>query len=85
VLLPDTDEHGAALVAARLHERLAELDIAHPSSPVDSRVTVSIGVAVLEPGAPESEDATALVAHADGALYDAKRAGRNRTVVYRRS
>jgi diguanylate cyclase (GGDEF)-like protein len=83
VLLPDTDAEGAALVAARLHERLAELAIPHPANPADAQVTVSIGAAVLDPSAAPAEDGAALVARADAALYEAKRAGRNRTVSYR--
>jgi len=42
-------------------------------------VTISIGVAAYTPGADDG--ATRLVADADAALYEAKRAGRNRVVV----
>lgn len=41
------------------------------------RVTVSVGVAALE---PPHDDPTALVGRADGALYAAKATGRNRTL-----
>ncbi|MCW8917718.1 MAG: sensor domain-containing diguanylate cyclase [Gammaproteobacteria bacterium] len=40
------------------------------------RVTISLGVASLEP--VDGDDVTPLVGRADGALYAAKRAGRNR-------
>ncbi len=43
----------------------------------DEAITVSIGAAELKPG----EDAHAWMARADAALYAAKNAGRNRTVV----
>jgi diguanylate cyclase (GGDEF)-like protein len=43
-------------------------------------VTVSIGLATGQPGNARFD---ALLKHADAALYEAKRAGRNRTVVYR--
>jgi len=42
---------------------------------IDSRVTVSIGVATREP-----EKMHGVVTHADRALYRAKHAGRNRFV-----
>jgi len=41
-------------------------------------VTISLGVATASPGSVSSPEA--LVAEADGALYRAKRAGRNRVV-----
>mgnify|MGYP003539505398 FL=1 len=41
----------------------------------DMRITVSIGVAALEPG---DVDGPALLHRADAALFVAKRAGRNR-------
>ena len=43
----------------------------------DLRVTVSAGVAGFQPG----ETVSQLLSRADGALYEAKRAGRNRVVV----
>ncbi len=43
----------------------------------DETVTVSIGGAILKPG----EDRQEWLARADGALYSAKQAGRNRTLV----
>jgi diguanylate cyclase (GGDEF)-like protein len=48
----------------------------------DMRVTISIGVAVCTPDLMTTPET--LVAMADAALYDAKRAGRNRTALYRR-
>jgi len=71
LLLPDTKEAAAAVVAEQLRASIAE------SSLVDGRqVTVSIGVSELQPG--ESPDSW--MKHADDALYAAKKAGRNRVV-----
>lgn len=74
VLLPDTDLGGAAALAERLREGVAD----HPWSELVNglSVTVSIGVAQLSPGGnPES-----LLADADARLYQAKHAGRNRVI-----
>jgi diguanylate cyclase (GGDEF)-like protein len=65
VLLPETDVHGALVVAERIRDSVEEMGLA----------TVSIGVA--ERGTDLSERAQ-LVAAADEALYRAKRAGKNR-------
>jgi diguanylate cyclase (GGDEF)-like protein len=75
LLLPDTDLPGAAVVADRLRQRVAETahDIGHGAI---LRTTVSAGYASLTPGTPTT--AEALLASADAALYAAKRAGRNR-------
>jgi hypothetical protein len=44
------------------------------------RVTASFGVAALD---AQTRDAEALLQHADAALYDAKAAGRNRSVLWK--
>jgi len=68
-LLTSIDED-AAVVAERLRTAVRE-------SPVgDAAVTVSLGVAVTEPGEPFCY--STLFARADGALYQAKRTGRDR-------
>jgi diguanylate cyclase (GGDEF)-like protein len=75
MLLPATDLHGALQVAERVRSDVEALHVPHAANP-NSRVTVSIGVAVI---APQPDDAAAsLLKWADDALYDAKRAGRNR-------
>jgi len=71
-LLPGTDEAGARAYAERVREAFAArsgLDLPH--------VTVSAGVTAEQ--APE--DAGALLHRSDSALYAAKRAGRDRTMV----
>jgi diguanylate cyclase (GGDEF)-like protein len=70
-LLPCPLEEG--LVAAeRVREAFAASDIVVEEGPVDT--TVSIGVA----GGPAGTELEVLLAAADTALYQAKRAGRNR-------
>jgi diguanylate cyclase (GGDEF)-like protein len=72
VLLPDTDAETALLVAERIRAAVAAYPFPHAD------VTVSIGATHggIAGGTPE-----ALVASADGALYAAKRSGRNRVLL----
>jgi len=82
VLLPQTREAQALTIAERLRTVIAALSV-----PVDEddpegacvRVTVSIGVAALDPAGTGAADLTALLAAADSALYRAKQDGRNKT------
>ncbi|MFG6440019.1 sensor domain-containing diguanylate cyclase [Roseateles sp. LKC17W] len=71
VVLPGT----AAALALDAGERLRRAVAAAPLS-ADIRVTVSVGVATWQAG----DDAAALLARADDALYTAKRTGRDRVV-----
>ncbi len=76
VLLPETDLHGATLVAERLQHALAALHLRNDASPFDRQLTMSIGVAATQ---PRSDSAPGrLIDCADQALYEAKRRGRNR-------
>jgi diguanylate cyclase (GGDEF)-like protein len=78
ILLPGTDLDGAARLAERARTAFEARTILAPEgTPID--VTVSLGVAAF----PEASDAQNLVAAADGALYEAKRAGKNRVVTAR--
>jgi diguanylate cyclase (GGDEF)-like protein len=76
VLLPDTEPEGAIHVAELLCDAVRIANIEHRHSPLTDFVTASFGVASLRPDLGET--AAALLAAADEALYDAKRAGRNR-------
>lgn len=75
LLLPGANYQQALVVAERVRETIQSTNF---DPPVHVSVTVSIGVASMEAG----HDATAetLVSLADGALYEAKRSGRNRVV-----
>src|SRR4051812_38923133 len=71
VVLPDTDAGAADRVIEKLRCEAAKAEVAHAGEPI--AVTVSIGVATWAGEAPED-----LLRRADGALYDAKAAGRDR-------
>lgn len=73
-ILPDTNAADALEVAERIRLRIERLRIDLPGTQV--AITISIGVAALLP----EDTADTVVARADGALYAAKNAGRNRCV-----
>jgi diguanylate cyclase (GGDEF)-like protein len=75
LILPETDLEGAHLLAERLREATGEVPFELPTG--NLQVTCSIGLA---PRSLEDRDGGALLARADGALYVAKRGGRNRVV-----
>lgn len=76
--VPETTVHGG--VAAAERRRQAVLDLSLPLDPTDpdETVTVSAGVACYDPAVDTS--IASLLSRADGALYRAKSAGRNRVV-----
>lgn len=79
VLLPDARSERAVAVAERLRHALATLEV--PSERGIIQLTASFGVATLE-GAALGESLDTLLARADEACYDAKRAGRDRVSLW---
>jgi diguanylate cyclase (GGDEF)-like protein len=78
IVLPGTDLDGAARLAERTRLAVERRTILAPDgTPI--HVTVSLGVAAF----PEAAPGDGLVAAADGALYEAKRSGKNRVVTAR--
>lgn len=71
VVFPETNLDDARIVAERLRAAIAENPIAVGKHTL--KMTVSIGLSTLAPG----QDAGALLARADAALYAAKNGGRN--------
>jgi diguanylate cyclase (GGDEF)-like protein len=70
VLMPDTDEPGARVAAAKLHAAVRRVRV--PG--IDEPITASFGVAAAR-GTAELDE---LVSTADAALYRAKEDGRDR-------
>jgi two-component system cell cycle response regulator len=77
VVMPATPMTSAKPVAERLCRRIATEPFVVPGHDDPLTITVSIGVACATDPAVAAED---LLARADGALYEAKRNGRNRTI-----
>jgi diguanylate cyclase (GGDEF)-like protein len=77
MVLPDTDLAHAAVLAERLRSEIETLRFHGPSGK-ELGVTASIGVSSAGKAAP---DKPALIAAADGALYEAKAAGKNRVAL----
>lgn len=76
VLLPGSDATSARTSAQQALELLAAHAIPHASSAIAPYVTLSVGLAQLDPETMDSFDQ--LLQRADQALYRAKRLGRNR-------
>jgi len=76
VVLLGTDLEGSFRLAERVRQRIAALEIPRTEGPGTLRVTASFGVAAMPTCANDQDE---LIAAADGALYRAKLAGKNRT------
>jgi diguanylate cyclase (GGDEF)-like protein len=76
VLLPVTPLEGASKLAEEIRQNIEALKISHPSSPIGTYVTVSLGVAGASQVGKTSKREL-LLQKADQALYKAKLGGRN--------
>ena len=74
IILPDTDQSGAALLGEKIRHAVELLAIPHVHASTGAVVTVSLGTATMVPDASTAED---LLREADIALYRAKKMGRN--------
>ena len=77
VFLPATERAQAIQLAERLRVQVSAAAMSVPEEREPVRISISIGLAMLQPG----ESLEALLARADDALYQAKRDGRNRVRV----
>lgn len=77
IILPDVDERGAFKVAEAIRLTIRSLAVPNPA-PNRGELSVSLGVASRT---GDTSDEIALLGNADAALYEAKRSGRNCTVL----
>lgn len=75
ILLPETDEKSARLLAERCREKILEEEIPHEKSPIDQSLTISVGVGTMIP--TNQEEPVWFIEQIDKRLYQAKRNGRN--------
>ncbi len=80
LLLPDTDQEGAARVAEKIRRRIEQLGIPHLYSPADPFVTISLGYISVTP--TTVYEAGIFTQRAEKALVRAKQSGRNVVVDY---
>lgn len=81
VILPNTPDVNATILGERLRQKIAASDVAaigEGEERTPLRVTVSIGIAGFNDPILDSRQ---LLLNADRALYQAKRAGRNRVMI----
>ncbi len=79
IIMPQTDRDAAFLVAERVRKNIREFLPASWKAFPRERLTVSIGISIFP---ADGKDAKALIRSTDKALYRAKMAGKDRTVVY---
>lgn len=84
VALPEAGAEQAMRAAEKLRLAIEATEFRADGVPPDGeppvRITISLGVASLSPD--DDEDEFELIRRADQALYEAKRTGRNRSVLY---
>lgn len=78
IVLPNTAEDAALIVAERCRATIEKLQIPHGASSTAAFVTISVGLSVCVPN--RSIESSTLVRAADEGLYQAKAEGRNAVV-----
>ncbi len=78
VILIKTSQEEACQIAERVRETVENLGVCSKKTRPEDRLSVSVGVSTLH---SQSLSPEGLVKTADDALYEAKRAGRNRMVI----
>lgn len=74
-VLPGTDQEGALAIAKEIETGVEKLGLAHATSKVAPRVTVSLGVLTVR--CSSQSDPVRILEKCDGLLYRAKHEGRN--------
>lgn len=78
-LLPETEMPGCMVIADKIHQAVADLNIPHEYSPISNQLTISLGLTTIIPQREIYPEFTLDLA--GKALYAAKNAGRNQTQI----
>lgn len=84
IVLPNKDKIDAACLAETIRKQILALEIPNSGSPINPNLTMSFGIASTIPSKDNNKPDMLLIG-ADRALTQAKRAGRNRKVVWNNS
>ena len=79
IIMPNTSKENARLFAERLRNEVEKLYTEEVSIHPEKRLTISCGIATYPEDANSKSE---LISRSDIALYEAKGAGKNRTVIY---
>ena len=79
VILPRTELEGARAVGENIRRRISEEKFPGEETQPGGDLTITLGLAVFP---ADGQAADEIIESADQALYEGKRAGRNRLVVY---
>ncbi len=80
VILPGTNAEEALAIAEKLRETVDEAKF--EKSREEYHITASFGVASVQPATIDKFETSIFISQADAALYEAKKAGRNRVVIH---
>jgi diguanylate cyclase (GGDEF)-like protein len=78
VVCEDTDIEAAVLVAERIRAAIRK---PLTGVPIEYPLTASIGVALHHPNGGSAATAEAMVQHADAAMYESKKSGKDRNTL----
>ncbi|WP_372604802.1 diguanylate cyclase [Actibacterium sp.] len=81
IVLPETAPGLASRTAERLRQQIGATPVLLPGGIGSLVISVSIGLALCDPGAEGCNDIDAILSRADAALYRAKSNGRNKVTI----
>jgi len=79
VILPDTNQLQAQILAEKMRIGISKLKVEHKNSKVSDYVSISIGISTSYGDIPYEK----ILAQADEALYQSKQDGRNRVTLFK--
>lgn len=82
IIMPGTNKDNAFLFSERIRREIEELYGDDVDLPPEKRVSLSSGIATFPDDANTKDE---LISRADIALYEAKRSGKNKTCLYKKS